>query len=110
MAPVKKIVRSGNKSVQAINTHLAVLSNELDELRDRPTEESLQQRAQEYDKSVIALTEFKRSLETLCDSFQQEVDGLFSDLLWESILARCSRYSSTYNCFEKMLPELENSE
>ena len=104
MPPTKKILGSGNKSVQAISTHLLTLANELDELRAKPTEESLEQRAQELDESVQALVEFKLILEILCGRFKKDTDDLFGDHLWESILYRCSRYSATYNTAQPKAP------
>ena len=94
MPPRKK---SKNKCIELISSHLATLSVELEELHAKPTDESLKQRMQEFEKDIASLAEFKLSLEDMCHRLQSEMDDLFSDNLWQSMLYRCTRYRDSYN-------------
>ena len=97
MPPRKSGVKSQSQSVQAVLTHMETISKELAELRAKPTDESLMQRVKVFEADVLSLAEFKLSLENLCERFQHDMDDLFSDNLWQSMLFRCTRYSTTYN-------------
>lgn len=81
----KKTASSGDKSIQAISAELSKLATELDELRARPTEEVLEQRARELKDSVAVVTDFKTRLEDLCERFQTDLEDLFCENLWERI-------------------------
>ena len=89
--------KSKNKCIELISSHLATLSVELEELHAKPTDESLKQRVKDHEKEVTSLAEFKLSLEDACQRFQHEIDDLFSDNLWQSMLYRCTRYRDSYN-------------
>ena len=94
MPPRKK---SKSQYIELISGHLATLSVEMEELRAKPTDETLLQRMKDHEKEVTSLAEFKLSLEDLCQRLQSEMDDLFSDNLWQSMLYRCTRYRDSYN-------------
>ena len=94
MPPRKK---SNSQCIEQISGHLATLDREMEELRAKPTDNSLKQRVQEFEKDIASLAEFKLSLEDMCQRLQSEMDDLFSDNLWQSMLYRCTRYRDSYN-------------
>ena len=84
MPAAKKTARfSADKTVQTIVAQLTKLSNELDELQNRPTEESLIVREKALNESVSALNDFRVKLDSMFQRTQHELDDLFSEHLWE---------------------------
>ena len=82
--PVKKPLPSSNdRAVQAISENLTRLAAELEDLRGRASDEDLQRRAKELNAAFTAFHKFKSGMESICHRFQEDMDELFCEHLWE---------------------------
>ena len=82
--PVKKSFPSSDeRAVQAISVNLARLAAELEDLRGRASDVDLQRRAKELNAAETAFHKFKSGMEATCHRFQEDMDELFCEHLWE---------------------------